>query len=322
MNRFIKWVLIAATVCLAAGLLMSGCAASMGGSILRIDGNQILSDGLGGLIGRVIRGNQFRLILGTLNGFHGSWDDTDGAGVADDYENEPLDSVYLLTDIRDLEIVAAPSRIEIVEGETDDCIRVERNSEKIILKDKVSDDGLKLTFEKEKGIVNLPDYAKAVITIPKDQHFRRVELEADASSIDADRILADKLDISAGAASVEIGSVSADEMKLEANAGSIEITEGTVKTLEIESAMGSVDYTGAVEESVEADSEMGTVRLTLDGAMKDFNYQIDSSMGGVTVEGLTDARGGLKGKQTVKHDGAKKTAKLDCSMGSVEMNFR
>ncbi len=322
MNRFIKWVLIAAAVCLAAGLLMSGCAASMGGSILRINGNQIPSDGLGGLIGRVMRGDQWWLVSDVSHGFRGTGNDTDGSGSADGYEGDPLVSVYLLTDIRDLEIVAAPSRIEIVEGETDGCIRVERNSEKIILKDKVSDDSLKLTFEKERRIVNLPDYAKVVITIPKGQQFRKVEMEADASSIDADRILAEKLDISAGAASVVIDSVSADEIKLEADAGDIEVLEGAARTLEIESNMGCVDYTGSVEDTVEADSEMGSVNLTLDGAMEDFNYQIDSSMGGVAVEGLTDFGGGLKGKQTVKHDGAKKTAKLDCSMGSVEMDFR
>ncbi len=322
MNRFIKWVLIAAAVCLAAGLLMSGCAASMGGSILRINGNQILSGGLGGLIGRVMRGDQRRLVSDISRGLSGDGNDTDGSGSADVYENDPLVSVYLLTDIRDLEIVAAPSRIVIVEGEADDCIRVERNSEKIILKDKLSDDGLKLTFEKERGIVNLPDHAKVVITIPKGQRFRKVEMEADASSIDADRILAEKLDISAGAASVVIDSVSADEIKLEADAGDIEVMEGAARTLEIESNMGCVDYTGSVEDTVEADSEMGSVNLTLDGAMKDFNYRIDSSMGGVVVEDLTDSDSGLKGKQTIKFDGAKKTAKLDCSMGSVEMYFR
>ena len=322
MNRLIKWVLIAAAICLMAGLLMSGCAASMGGSVLRIDGDRLLSDGFGGLVGRIVRGNQLHWIPDSMRGISGIWDDTDEEAGADGYESDPLVNEYLLTDIRDLEIVAAPSRIEIVEGETDGCIRVERNSEKIILKDQVSDDSLKLTFEKERRIVNLPDYAKVVITIPKGQQFRKVEMEADASSIDADRLLAEKLDITVGAASVVIDSVSADEIKLEANAGSIEITEGAARTLEIESAMGSVDYTGSVEDTVEADSEMGTVNLTLDGAMKDFNYQIDSSMGGVVVDDLTNSDRGLIGKQTVKHDGAKKTAKLDCSMGSVEMNFR
>ena len=100
MNRFIKWVLIAAAVCLTAGLLMSGCAASMGGSVLRIDGDRLLSDGFGGLVGRIVRGNQLHWIPDSMRGISGIWDDTDEEAGADGYESAPLVNEYLLTDIR------------------------------------------------------------------------------------------------------------------------------------------------------------------------------------------------------------------------------
>ncbi len=310
MKRFIKYVLIAAAICLTAGLLMSCCAAAMGGTLLRMNtGSGLLPDGdPGSLIGRIMRDSL-------------SW--VSVAGDSDSRAEEySLTDEYPVADIRDLEITASPSRILIEEGETDGCIRVERTSDKIVLKDKCSDSSLKLTFGNGRSIVNLPEGEMVRITVPVGQRFRKVEIEADAASVDAAGILAEELDISVNAASVKIGNVSADEMKLEAEAGSVEIEEGDTKKLKIESAMGSVSYTGAVGKSVDADCEMGEIALTVDGAVDDFDYRIEVSVGSVFVEGLEDSGRSLQGERTVRHEGSEKTAKLDCGMGSVEMNFR
>lgn len=311
MNRFIKYVLIAAAVCFAAGILMSGCAGVMGGTFFRgYDESRVLSGKqLGGFIGNIVRNS----LRGELSGAR---EDISGD------ETNMLVNVYPAADIRDLEIKAVPSRILIQEGETDTYIRVERTSEKIVLKDKLSDSRLELSFENARGILNLPEGEMVRITIPAGQQFRKVEMEADASSIEADRIRAEEMDISAEAASIVIGSPSADDLKLEADAGSIEIGEGAAETLKIENAAGSVDYTGAAERSVEAETEVGRVVLMLDGSAEDFNFRTETEIGEIKVEGLADSEGGLRGKQTIRHDGAEKTAKLECSMGVIEMNFR
>ncbi len=312
MNRFIKNVLIAAAVCLAAGLLMCGCAAAMGGTLPGSGtGNRLAYGGwMKSLAGRIAGSDLFRK---AANREDGPYEERDG---------DLLVSVYPSGGIREFKIVAAPSRIVIREGQTDGPIRVERTSDRIVLSDELSGDSLKLTFENGKGIVNLPEGEAVSITIPKGCSFRKAELEASAASIDADRLAADELDISSDAASVTVGSVTAEKLKLDAAVGNIEILDGSVGTLEAESAMGSVTYTGAAEDSVEADCEMGSIVFTIDGAAEDFNYKIERSIGSIVVEGLLETEKGVEEKRTIRHDGAGKTAGLKCDMGSVEMYFR
>ncbi len=349
MNRFIRNMLIAAAVCFAAGLVMSGCAAAVGGTFPHmVFGNSLVNSGrLGDLIGWMIPGSVHSGIAEGLDSLDEAISDgldrveeeiAEGRtvpysealnGIDEETmeklvslkDGDSLVSTYQLDEISDLKITAAPSRIVIAEGRTDGGIRVARTSDKIVLKDKLSNDSLELTFENAKKIWNLPVGEAVLITIPENVTFRKVELQASAASIEADRILAEELDITADAASVNIGRVSAEEMKLVANAASIEIPDGAADRLEISSAMGSVVYTGAVEKSIEADSSMGSVVITVDGNMKDFDYTLDGAMARIAVDGLEDTNSG-KDKRTVRFDGASKTAELECEMGSLKLHFR
>jgi len=204
---------------------------------------------------------------------------------------------------KELKVRADAAAVEIIEGSGDTFLYVTEATEYIEWSWKIDDDDtLEVYFRRKKGLGKLAAGQKssACLIIPKDHSFQEIDLEGKAGVIYA-------------------GSLTTGKLEISSSASSIDIEDGSVGELEIDCKAGQATFSGTVERKLEADCEAGNVGLTLDGNKKDFNYEIEASMGNVTVGDVSYS--GLKEKKELFHEGAGKTVELDCNMGVIDVRF-
>lgn len=289
MKKFTKIVLILAAVCFAFGSAITVAASSLGGRVpVRVAMNDDTMEWW-------CRNVLYRMGHGTYGG--------DDILVGHGHEEEHHgDSFSAGADFTRLEIQTEGAQLEIAEGSGDSLLYVTDATEYVEWSQKADGDTLELTFRRKKGFGVLPSEEKAYacLTIPKDHRFQTIELETSAGYINA-------------------GALTTGELKIDSKAGAVDMDSAHVQKLEIDCKAGAVTFMGTVESNLEADCNVGSVELFLEGEMSDFNYEIDANTGSVDIG--DQSYSGLKKEKKLLHDGAAKTAELDCSVGSIRVEF-
>ncbi|MCH5342875.1 MAG: hypothetical protein J1E64_02460 [Acetatifactor sp.] len=153
-----------------------------------------------------------------------------------------------------------------------------------------------------------------------------------------DAILWDEISIGLGAGRLEFGKLTAEEISLEVGAGqivgelfcvgelnidvgagSVELADAQVRHLEADVSMGSLTYAGDITSEAELECSMGNIEMDLVGTEKDYDYELQGTMGGLIVGGQDYS--GL-GNRKVQDNGAAKRIAAECSMGNIEIRFR
>ena len=136
-----------------------------------------------------------------------------------------------------------------------------------------------------------------VLTVPAGTEWEEAELTAELSNISKDTL-------------------QAGDVSLESDLGVIEIGDLQARRLEAEANMGSIEAAGRVDGDVTVDTDMGSVRLSLQAKPEDFDYEIRTGMGSITVGGQ-DYSG--MDREKIVENGSDRKMKLDSSMGSIEI---
>lgn len=140
----------------------------------------------------------------------------------------------------------------------------------------------------------------ATIVIPVDMELKELDMELNASSF-------------------EMKSMVTEKLELDMNASSAEIIELKADVLEVNSNASSVNFEGDVEHEIDVKCNASDVSLELAGSDEDFSYRVKVDAGSVQIE--DDEYAGLKESTTIKNVNADKEANLECSLGSIELNF-
>ena len=113
-------------------------------------------------------------------------------------------------------------------------------------------------------------------------------------------------------------SISADDMSLNVKAGALSVSQSNVGDLDIKCSVGAVEYTGTTTGDINGDCKVGAVLLLLSGKKEDYNYKIQSRVGGIKIAGQQMAA--ITGKDSWDYS-ASKDMNLDCSTGGIEVKF-
>ncbi len=296
MRKSLKALLIAAAVCVLLGLCITGISVAAGAVLPGV----IKEDSI-----------VWRRLIGSY-GKDSVEIDTGTAASMETAAAVPADSWFDLPEKLEIDVQAA--RAEVLEADVD-RVEVIFSSEYIEMKYKTSENELRLTFKKSSSILNLPSGESVTVRIPKGYRFKEAGLQAEAGSIHADSLYAEKLELSADAAEVTVDRAAAAQIDLEVNAGSIVVSDGETEEMTAKSAVGSIGYTGAVEKSLKADCEMGDIELTLYGDRGDFNYDLEKDLGVIKIDGISRTAG------EESFESAEKKAKLDCELGNIALDF-
>lgn len=165
---------------------------------------------------------------------------------------------------------------------------------------------------------NLTD-CTITIYVPKEFYFDEVEVEFGAGVLDLGELYANELNLDFGAGQVTAEYLEAEDVTISAGVAEIEIDDMQVDNLNAEVGMGALYMTADIKKSVEAECAMGELELTVRGSKTDFNYDIEASMGNVSIG--KDSFSGLGREQTIDNN-ARKTMKLECAMGDVSVLFK
>lgn len=220
----------------------------------------------------------------------------------------------------------------------------------------VDNGGLELRVKGGSWVRNHNDEHVITLWIPKEVSYREIDLEIGggilevdmlagtdisieigAGSIEADTLTGDRISLELGAGEITVRSAEADQFSVEIGAGQAAITslssrtlaadvgagqitlkESTVRDADISVSMGQIRYQGTIAGDLDADCSMGQINLELTGTMEDHNYEVNCSMGEVSLGG--ESVSGVAGTRKIDFNAAS-DFDIDCSMGGISVTF-
>lgn len=138
-----------------------------------------------------------------------------------------------------------------------------------------------------------------IVRILQNQVFEEIDLFLKAGKLDADRLIADKLEVKNSAGQVCIKNFSAKKAQFECGAGSL---------------CGK----GDAAEKIEVNCGVGEVNLKLKGNKNDYNYDLKCGIGEIRCG--NDQYSGIGRKIYLDHRASKKI-EVACGIGQIDIDY-
>lgn len=159
---------------------------------------------------------------------------------------------------------------------------------------------------------------RIILYVPEGAYFDDAEIEVGAGRLEFNGLHAKEVSLSAGAGQISLDDLQAEDLTVSVGLGQIELNRAVMGTLDAEVGMGEFVAAGALNGDADVECSMGNVSLTLDGSLRDFNYELSKAMGNVTLGGTSSS--GFSSEKYVDN-GAGKTIDVDCAVGNVSVLF-
>ena len=159
---------------------------------------------------------------------------------------------------------------------------------------------------------------RVVLYVPEGAYFDDAEIEVGAGRLEFDGMRAREVSLSAGAGLISLNDLQTVSLEASVGMGQIALDEAVIGTLDAEIGMGEFVAAGTLNGDADVECSMGNVSLTLDGSLRDFNYELSKALGNVTLGGSSSS--GLSHEKYLDN-GADKTIAVDCSLGNVTIQF-
>ncbi|MDE5931578.1 MAG: DUF4097 domain-containing protein, partial [Lachnospiraceae bacterium] len=243
---------------------------------------------------------------------------------------------YRASDIRNIDIEVGGSHLVIQESE-DDCVLIARDSDARAVKYQLKNGTFKLYSEKNYRWWNGEPKGTIYLYLPKGMSLDSIDLEIGAGTLESIGLEADEIDVdvdagmamieslygneieaSANAGTLEIYEVMANKLSADVGAGSISIQNLAVEDVQLNASAGSLTIEGRIGRNADIECGVGSISMTLQGAETDYDYRLECAMGEIDLDG--EGYSGLNKERKIKN-GGKGTFEIECSMGSVEINF-
>lgn len=182
-----------------------------------------------------------------------------------------------------------------------------------------------IDFELDFGKLNLSNAKANNITVGMDSG------DCTLKNISA----AEKLDISNDMGKITLEGANSKKLKINANSGDVSLTDVTAENSEMTVDMGKLSGTGMKTNGLKATADsgdinlqgsllgltditcdMGSVKVSPGGSKDQFNYELSTDMGSVSI-GDEQASGTLK----ASNESAKNTLNIKADSGSINVNF-
>ena len=159
---------------------------------------------------------------------------------------------------------------------------------------------------------------KIYLYIPAGMNFERVTIEVGGGLVEAGELNADVIDVEAGAGMITSDKINCRSLTVDIGAGKATLKGIEAEEMDMSVGVGHVYTKGNITKKIEVDCEMGAVEMVLAGAEKDYNYEVNSEAGGITIGGRI--YNSLVEDTYIDND-APRECILDCAMGSIQLSF-
>jgi hypothetical protein len=157
-----------------------------------------------------------------------------------------------------------------------------------------------------------------ILYVPDGTYFDDAEIEVGAGRLEFDSLYAGKVSLSVGAGRIRLDDLQTGELEVSVGLGQVDIQRAVMGKLDAEIGMGEFVAAGTLNGDADVECSMGNVSLTLEGSMRDFNYELSKAMGNVT---LGSSSGSGFSSEKYMDNGADKTIDVDCAVGNVSVQF-
>lgn len=312
MKKWIKGLTVAGIIMLCAGTGITALAAAAGGVGTYNKHRFPMEQFIGRVVDQSTHG-----IFGYGEMIESSWEDhndydfddyLDSYSTDDSYDEDivisPKEEMVLAgtyKGIKNLDLEISGSIVKVVENAalTDEIAIYVKEKEKTGVHHNLKQ-GTSLSVEyytKNRDPYRNGIYGEGIIEIPVGYKFNEAEVSVEAGDLNIASIEADDLNLSAQASNIFLTSFEAGQFSAEAQAAAI---------------MGA----GEVSDKMEIDAEAGSVELLLAGSKGDYVFNLNNAMGEITVGGDT-----YSGVSVLNNTGNGKKAELNCSVGTIKINF-
>lgn len=170
------------------------------------------------------------------------------------------------------------------------------------------------------------DSTRITVSIPKtlehENHIlEEILLKQDAGEIFVDMpLMAEKIDITVNAGECQADEIlsASKEFKVDVSAGEVDLKEIQASELSLKVGVGELDIDRMDADNIYIDCGIGSIDATASGREDDYDYDIMSSVGEVSIG---DRSSGGFGAQQHINNGADKKMQIDCSIGTVDISF-
>lgn len=161
--------------------------------------------------------------------------------------------------------------------------------------------------------------ARCTIEIPRDFTFRLFTAKLGAGKLQIEGIKAQEMALIAGAGQLELADIAVEDFELKVGAGQAVCENVTSRNAVMDIAMGECQYSGKINKDLSVDCGQGNVKIEVDGAEKEHNYDLDCGMGNILVGSM---RAAGMGAQQTQDNGADSLYHVKCGMGNVTITFK
>ncbi|KAF5069744.1 MAG: hypothetical protein BI182_00655 [Acetobacterium sp. MES1] len=183
-------------------------------------------------------------------------------------------------------------------------------------------DNSKLVIEDQENTNILPNLIgkdkapNLVVTIPRDTHLKKMELEIGAGRGELLEIITDELILKQGAGEIVADQLQADSGKLNGGAGAVHFTDVQLNDFAIKGGVGLIDIQGLVTGDLEIDCGVGQTSLDINASVNDYFITADQGIGPITINGQNLSETGTGSKSAPHH------IDIDGGVGPVNLTFK
>lgn len=168
--------------------------------------------------------------------------------------------------------------------------------------------------------VHVGEYNEIYLEIPKNVLFESIEIELGAGKIEADSLLASgRINMEIGAGELEVNTLNANWFNVDLGVGDMEVKNGSVNDSEVNIGMGEMTYSGRITGDFTAECGFGDLDLYLDDSVNDHNYELDCSVGDITLNQTNYS--GISYTEKINNN-ADSTYAIECAGGKITIDFK
>lgn len=234
-------------------------------------------------------------------------------GIIEFPASEKIEFTESYENITSLDISLKAGELTIEKGDT---FKLTANTDKGFSPE-VRDGTLKIR-EKGFNFFNLfiwNNHSKYTLTIPEDAAFEDVKIDLGAGKASLSYINTQNLKINAGAGKITASNLTSNKARVDGGVGEFTLIDCSLKDLSLECGVGKLTYRGTMTGECKIDSGVGAVDIHLTGSKQDYEINISTGIGKLTVDGEKQSDGITINK------GAVNVIDIDGGIGDTSIEF-
>ena len=219
-----------------------------------------------------------------------SWGDDMDEYFGDEYKKagtislDGIKNFFLKTEVGEV-------KIEISDRADEASYKIKRINPKYFDVEKKGDtisfeDNIPSKFFKNLGFNFKNNSPKIYISLPRNIVFNNFEIKSGVGKLNISKINVEKFNLAAGVGEVNIydAKISKDA-EIRAGVGEVNFKDSTVTNMNIKSGVGSFSFSGTALGKTSVKGGIGEVDLKIDGAEKDYDFDVSAGLGEVIING-------------------------------------